>query len=72
MIDGKWKLVGKGVSSPRGPEIEKWELYNLKEDRTELNNLALIKKDRLKSMAKAWHDWALQDKVYPKPLNKKK
>jgi len=72
MIDGKWKLVGKGVSSPKGPEIEKWELYNLKEDRTELNNLALIKKDRLQSMAKAWHDWALQDKVYPKPLNKKK
>ena len=65
MIDGKWKLVGKGVSSPKDPEIEKWELYNLKEDRTELNNLALIKKDRLKIMAKSWHDWALQDKVYP-------
>ena len=68
----KWKLVGKGVSSPKGPEIEKWELYNLKEDRTELNDLALTKKDRLKSMAKAWHDWSLKDKVYPKPLNKKK
>jgi hypothetical protein len=34
--------------------------------------LALIKKDRVKTMAKAWHGWALQDKVYPKPLNKKK
>jgi arylsulfatase len=72
MIDGKWKLVGMGVSSPRGPEIEKWELYNLEEDRTELNDLALTKRDRLKTMAKAWHGWALQDKVYPKPLNKKK
>ena len=70
MIDGKWKLVGKGVSSPKGPEIEKWELYNLKDDRTELKDFALIKKDRLKSMAKSWHDWALQDKVYPKPLKK--
>jgi arylsulfatase len=72
MIEGKWKLVGKGVSSPKGPEIEKWELYNLKDDRTELKDLALIKKDRVKTMAKAWHGWALQDKVYPKPLNKKK
>jgi arylsulfatase len=72
MIDGNWKLVGKGVSSPKGPEIEKWELYNLKEDRTELNNLALTQKDRLKSMSQAWHAWALNDKVYPKPKGKQK
>jgi arylsulfatase len=70
MIDGKWKLVGRGVSSPIGPEVEKWELYNLREDRTELSNLALTKKDRLKIMAKAWYDWSLKDKVYPKPLKK--
>ena len=54
---------------PEDQRSKKWELYNLKEDRTELNNLALIKKDRLKSMAEAWYDWALQDKVYPKPQN---
>ena len=70
MIEGRWKLVGKGVSSPKGPEIEKWELYDLKQDRTELNDLALTKKDRIKSMSKAWHAWALRDKVYPKPKGK--
>ncbi len=70
MIEGRWKLVGKGVSSPKGPEIEKWELYDLKQDRTELNDLALTKKDRIKSMSKAWHAWSLRDKVYPKPKGK--
>lgn len=30
--DGDWKLVAKGWNSP-------WELYNLKDDRTEMNNL---------------------------------
>ena len=70
MIEGRWKLVGKGVSSPKGPEIEKWELYDLKQDRTELNDLALTKKNRIKSMSKAWHAWSLRDKVYPKPKGK--
>ncbi len=72
MIDGKWKLVGKGVSAPLGPILDKWELYNLEEDRTELNDLAEKRNDRLKKMAKAWQAWSVADKVYPKPLWKKK
>ncbi len=70
MIDGSWKLVGKGVATPQGPDIEKWELYNLKDDRTELKNLAQKENQRLKEMADTWHAWALEDKVYPKPSGK--
>ena len=72
MIDGSWKLVGKGVATPKGPEIGKWELYNLKTDRTELNNLAKIEARRLQEMAAAWNAWAKVDKVYPKPGGRKK
>lgn len=45
---GDWKLVGKKKT---------WELYNLKEDPTELNNLADQHPDRVKAMAKQWQDW---------------
>ncbi|MCH2209332.1 MAG: arylsulfatase [Lentisphaerales bacterium] len=72
MIDGNWKLVGKGVAAPKGPNIKKWELYDLKNDRAELKDLAHKKPERLKDMAKAWHAWALKDKVYPKPPSKKR
>ena len=72
MIDGSWKLVGKGVATPQGPDIEKWELYNLKDDRTELKDLAQTENKRLKEMADSWYAWALEDKVYPKPSGKKK
>ncbi|MDE0836653.1 MAG: arylsulfatase [Akkermansiaceae bacterium] len=37
---GKWKLVGRGVLTNDGPDISKWELYNMDEDRSELNDLA--------------------------------
>ena len=72
MIDGSWKLVGKGVATPQGPGIEKWELYGLNDDRTELRNLAQTGNQRLEAMAAAWHAWSLEDKVYPKPSAKKK
>jgi arylsulfatase A-like enzyme len=72
MIDGPWKLVGKGVATPQGPDRDKWELYNLKDDRTELENLAQKENQHLKEMADTWHAWSLEDKVYPKPNTKKK
>ena len=45
--DGDWKAVSFR-SAP-------WELYNLKEDRTELDNLADKYPVRLKSMVEKWH-----------------
>jgi arylsulfatase A-like enzyme len=58
--DGDWKIVAKGIGNP-------WELYNLKSDRTEANNLAGKHPERTKKLAKAWDDWAHRAKVYPMP-----
>lgn len=57
---GKWKLVARGA---RGP----WELYDLADDRTELNNLAAEQPERVKQMAAAWEAWAGRAKVKPWP-----
>ncbi|MEM9369177.1 MAG: arylsulfatase [Planctomycetota bacterium] len=48
--DGVWKAV----SFRRGP----WELYNLDEDRTELNDLANAMPERLESLVEQWHTMA--------------
>ncbi|MDF1657593.1 MAG: arylsulfatase [Verrucomicrobiales bacterium] len=46
--DGDWKLVSfKG---------EEWELYNIANDRTELNDLAASEPDRVATMAAKWDD----------------
>jgi len=45
---GDWKIV----SSRSGA----WELYDLAEDRTELTDLASQYPDRVKAMAKTWHE----------------
>ena len=55
---GDWKLVRfqwNGV----------WELYNIKSDRTEQNNLAAAQPERVETMAKLWHDWAEHANVLP-------
>ena len=49
--DGDWKLVAKGV---RG----KWELYNIREDRTEMNNQAATLPERTRIMASQYENWA--------------
>ncbi len=51
---GDWKLVwGK-----RMPHEIKWELYNLAEDRCELNDLAGREPGRVAAMAAEWEKWA--------------
>lgn len=67
IVDGDWKLVGTGVSVPGGPIEKKWELYNLKEDRTELHNRAADYPDKVKHLSELWEAWALKAGVYPKP-----
>jgi len=46
---GEWKLVSEVG--------EEWELYNMTEDRTELNNLADKEKGRLLKMQKSYKEW---------------
>lgn len=55
-----WKAVCPANS-------QKWELYNLNEDRTELNNVALENQGRLKRMSDDFEAWANRSLVYPAP-----
>lgn len=54
---GDWKIVGK--------KGQKWELYNMVTDRTELNNLANDSTALLQKMADAYAQWAVQAQVIP-------
>lgn len=51
---GKWKLVW----SKRMPTEIKWELYNLEEDRCELNDLAGTFPEKVDQLAADWEQWA--------------
>jgi arylsulfatase len=55
---GDWKLVAKG---PAG----RWELYNLSNDRTELNNLAASQPGKVEELADKWVQWAKRADVLP-------
>ena len=52
--DGDWKAV----YAKRMTHQLKWELYNLAEDRCELNDLAGTHPERLKAMVADWEKWA--------------
>jgi arylsulfatase len=56
--DGEWKLVSKGVNSP-------WELYDMEEDRTEMNNLISEQPDIATRMIAQYDDWAQRAGVVP-------
>jgi arylsulfatase A-like enzyme len=58
--DGDWKLVAKGWSSP-------WELFNLKDDRTEMNNLVKQYPERAAAMEKRWLAHAQRTNILPWP-----
>ena len=62
---GDWKLVAKGR---RGP----WELYNVADDRSELENLAATHPERVDDMAAMWQAYAKRTRVLPYPAEKKK
>ena len=66
--DGKWKLVGRGVSATNGVVPSRWELYDIEKDRTETNNLAATHPDKTKEMA-GNGAWAKRAMVYPKNKN---
>ena len=43
-----------------------WELYNIEDDRLELNDLADEKPDMVAQLDRAWRNWALRVKASPK------
>lgn len=63
---GNWKLVGRGVSPAKGYQPQKWELYDVKADRTELNDLAERRRAVVNDLAHKWQAWAKRVGVYPK------
>ena len=63
--DNQWKLVAKGMKGP-------WELYDLKADRTEMNNLIDEKPEKAKELIDAWETWAIRARVKPFPESQKK
>lgn len=67
LIEGDWKLVGRGVAPADGVKPDRWQLYNMKEDRTELNNLAGAMPEKVAGLSKQWTAWAEAASVYPKP-----
>lgn len=66
---GDWKIVAKGR---HGQDDVPWELYNLAEDRSEVNNLAKQNPEKLASMIKFWTEQAERTLITPWPKNNKK
>jgi arylsulfatase A-like enzyme len=55
---GDWKLVAKGAAGP-------WELYNIRRDRSEQNDLAARQPARVQQMSLLWRAWAERARVQP-------
>lgn len=63
--EGDWKLVARGSKGP-------WELYDMKADRTETQDLAREKPELAKRLADDWEAWALRALVKPWKWDRKK
>ena len=60
---GDWKLVAKHKGEP--------ELYNIRKDRSELDDLAGAMPGKVKELSKEWHQWAARVGVQPWPVRSK-
>ncbi|MHC4636673.1 MAG: arylsulfatase [Planctomycetota bacterium] len=59
---GRWKLVSKDATGSKP-----WELYDIENDRTELNDLAEEFGQRAEQMKQKWIEWASRVNVLPWP-----
>jgi arylsulfatase len=57
---GNWKLISEGNTV--------WELYDMKEDRTELNDLSADRPEVLVRMVQMYEDWSERVGALPWPL----
>ena len=55
---GDWKLVAKGGTGP-------WELYNIRQDRAEMNNVAAAEPTRVRVLSAQWQKYAERAHVLP-------
>ena len=56
--DGKWKLVAKGLKGA-------WELYDISNDRAEMNDLAATNPELVSKMSAEYDAWAERCQVVP-------
>jgi len=63
VIAGDWKLVAESTNKP--PYTGDWELYNLKNDRSETNNLIKKYPKKAQELEVLWDEWAKTNNVYP-------
>tara|TARA_B110000263_G_scaffold73691_1_gene64414 strand:- start:336 stop:800 length:465 start_codon:yes stop_codon:yes gene_type:complete len=57
---GDWKLVSEGNT--------RWELYNMVDDRTELNDLSESQPERVTEMSDVYEEWAAHIGALPWPV----
>lgn len=69
---GDWKIVSGGIM--HGPYGKwktltrmPWQLYDMKNDRSELKDLSAEYPERVARMAQMWEKWAREVHVYPMP-----
>ncbi|MFK7909354.1 MAG: arylsulfatase [Akkermansiaceae bacterium] len=62
---GDWKLVRLGANKD-------WELYDIKKDRSELNNLAQQNPQKAKELAELWTKHAHRTRIFPAPERRKR
>ncbi len=65
--DGKWKLVGTNLVRENDVKSTRWELYNIEEDRTEMNNLVDTHGEKIAELEAKWLEWAKASHVLPSP-----
>lgn len=63
IIKGDWKLVASRYGWPW--QIGEWELYNLQEDRTEVNNVIDEFPEIAEELREYWNHWAEENFVLP-------
>ncbi|MFT4022701.1 MAG: arylsulfatase [Flavihumibacter sp.] len=70
---GDWKLVSVGHLTDGGYGTwknytnERWQLFNMKIDRTEQIDFSAARHDLVKKMAAMWQEWTKTVPVYPTP-----
>jgi len=69
---GRWKLVGQKVMLPESTKTENWELYDMENDRSELNNLVSSQPERFEQMRKLFEKEARRCRMFPSKYGRPK
>lgn len=66
---GDWKLVYKAEEKKEDISLDLWELYDLKNDRTETHDLAGKYPEKVAELSSLWDEFAQRCQVRPWPVN---